>query len=273
MPVFPIQWGGITASAGEVTGTSTSTQLTAGGSNNTKASSYTQLIASTPFVANWLIIEAATNTNGSVMLIDIAIGPSSSEVDVVQNLMVQGPKDLLCIPLPIQIPAGVRLSARAQAGTASQVCFLKVTLIAAQVGMQPSGGVVDCYGANTGTSRGVSIDPGGSANTLGGWTQIVASTNRRARGFVLLIGGQGNTNTLAGDWLYDVGIGAGGAEQVVLQYWHVNVRAAGNVHPQPHCSPFIPIPIGAGTRIAVRSQSTVIDATDRLHDVQIVCVG
>lgn len=272
MPVFPILWGGESSSAGEVTGTSTSTQITASGSANTKGS-YTQLIATTPFLASWIIVEAATNTNGSTMLIDIAIGGAGSEQVIIPDLMVQGPKDLMTIALPVQIPGGVRLSARAQAATGGHICFLKVALIAAQTGMQPAGGVVDCYGANTGTSRGVSIDPGGSANTLGSWTQIVASTNRRARGFVLVIGGQGNTNTVAGDWLYNVGIGGAGSEQSILEHWHVNTRAAGNVHPEPHCSPFIPVPIGSGTRIAVRSQSTVIDATDRLHDVQIVCVG
>lgn len=272
MPVFPMAWAGESNTVGANTAASLGTSVTASGSANTKGS-YAQLTASTPFLAAWLLVEAMTNTNGSTQLVDIAIGGAGSEKVIVSNLMVQGPRDLFCVPLPIQVPGGVRLAARTQAATGSQSCFVQVTLLAARSGMQPSGGVVDCYGQDTSTSRGVSVDPGGSANTKGSWTQITASTTRRARGFFLLLGGQGNTNTSLGSWLYDVGIGGAGSEQVIVADWGVDVRAAGNVHPAPHCSPFFPIPIGSATRIAVRSQSTVIDATDRLHDVQIVAVA
>lgn len=272
MPVFPMVWSGQSSNVGANTSTSLPTTITASGSTHTKGS-YTQLIASTPFLSSWMIVQAMTNVNGSNNLVDIAIGGAGSEQIIVPDLMVQGPRDLFAIPLPIQVPAGVRLAARSQAANASHQCYIEVTLLAAQSGMQPSGGIVDTYGQNTGTSRGTSVDPGGSANTKGSWTQITASTTRRARGFFLLLGGQGNTNTSLGSWLYDVGIGGAGSEQIIVANWAVDVRAAGNVHPQPHCSPFFPIPIGSGSRIAVRSQSTVIDATDRLHDVQIVAVA
>jgi len=272
MPVFPMTWAGQSSNVGANTGASLPTSITAAGSTNTKGS-YTQLIASTPFLSSWLIVQAMTNTNGSTMLGDIAIGGAGSEKIIVPDLMVQGPRDLFALPLPISVPKGVRLSARVQAATASHVCYLEITLLAAQAGMINSGGIVDTYGQNTATSRGTSIDPGGSANTKGSWTQIAASTTRRARGFFLLIGGQGNTAASLGSWLYDVAIGGSGSEQTIVSNWAVDVRAAGNVHPQPHCSPFFPIPIASGARIAVRSQSTVTDATDRLHDVQIVAVA
>lgn len=97
--------------------------IDAGGSANTK-SSWTQLTASTagPIQAISLSIDQAGDTARSLCgwLVDIGIGGAGSEQVVVPNLFLSAEATLDLVtptafgPLPVDIPSGTRVAARAQ---------------------------------------------------------------------------------------------------------------------------------------------------------------
>lgn len=267
-----MQFGGITTldTVGEVAGSSVGTTLTAAGSTNTKGS-YTQLVASTGRDAHWLIIQGRSSLNGTSFLLDLAIGGAGSEQIIVADLLMQGPRSGITICLPVYVPGGSRLAARVQSNSASATMLCSVLLGSHSFGMMEPGGVVTCYGQNTGDSGSTSIDPGGSGHTKGSYVQITASSSRKHQGFVLIVGGDKNTGTTAADFLIDVALGAGGSEQIIVPDFYVREESGAFAY-TPYAT-YFPIPIPEATRIAVRAQCSITDATDRLFDCQIVGVS
>lgn len=92
----------------------------------------------------------------------------------------------------------------------------------------------------------------GSANTKGSWVEVIAATNFDAAGFFFQI----VTNGSAARYLFDVGVGANGVEQVVLSNFNLawgDVTYGGG-------SAFFAVRIPKGTRVAIRSQSSTSSA-------------
>lgn len=268
---WPLYDGQGTETAGATSASSTGVAVTASGSTNTKGS-WAELIASTARDAVGLIVNIGRgHTATADFLVDIGIGAASSETVLVPNLKGDNGSNTLGpgqIFLPIGIPAGTRISARCQSTSASAVSRIQVvTMYGSWLTAPPLGRVTD-YGTATGDSGGVSIDPGGSANTKGSWAQITASTTNPIRSMLVAVGNQNNSSRgAATDWLLDVGIGGSGSEQVIVADWHVEV-ATSDDNLEPHYLGPIPVNIPAGTRLAARSQaSNILDATDRLFDV------
>lgn len=112
------------------------TVVDAGASANTKGS-WVELVASTTSPIRSLLIMAhdAGGFSGSSgrHLLDIAIGPSSSEEIVLADLIVQKPYAWApgwIGPIPVSIPAGTRIAARAQcSSTTTAVRQVGVNLI------------------------------------------------------------------------------------------------------------------------------------------------
>lgn len=161
------------------------TTLTASGSIHTKGS-YSTLIAATAYDSFGIsIFLAGTGTVASTnerCLADIAIGAAASEVDIISNLMCGntpqwGSAHNYCASyyFPIFIPAGVRLSGRCQALIASDTVTCYIVLHQHPMAAQWYGSRVTTYGANTGTSSGVS-HTSGSTNSYATATQIISST-------------------------------------------------------------------------------------------------
>jgi len=92
----------------------------------------------------------------------------------------------------------------------------------------------------------VSVSPNATANTKGEWVEVIASTSVAADVIRLIATGTG-TSSAGNGALFDVGVGSSGAETVLV----ANVAVA------YHCGPIeIPIAVAAGTRLAVRWQSS-----------------
>lgn len=276
MPDFAQMEGTDTEAAGADTGNSRGTTITASGSTNTKGS-YTQLIASTGFDSVGLIVFAVPGSaNNAGYLIDIAIGGAGSEQVIIPDYHIEHASnnaqrgDIAYYPL--HIPAGTRIAARVACQTASATCFVMILLLAGGF-MQPSPVQdVEVYGSASGDSGGTSIDPGGTSNTKGSWVQLTASTGIDLAGLILFLGNGNNTVRTAASWLIDIGIGAGGSEQVIVP--NLNAGAsAGEDLVRPNAFPFIPMRIPAGTRLAVRAACNINDATDRLFDAIIHGIG
>lgn len=248
---------------GTVTTSSNGTALT-GGANNTKGS-YTQLTASTTLdICALAVCLQETNNTTRHCAVDIAVGASGSENVIISNLFVEGGtngangQDYL---FPINIPAGTRISARAQNGSATaDGPTANVVGFDGSFGQTGSAGI-DAIGYLSATTYGTLLTASATANTKGSYVQLSASTPVDYAGFwirpSLPSGGAGAT---AG--LVDLAIGASGSELVILPNFQVCC-----VQPPatPHfLGPFW-IPIPAGTRIAARMQATAASATCGLH--------
>lgn len=196
-----------------------SISVTAGGSANTKNTTYTQLIASTSYESYGIFVTLAglqtAATANQRCLVDIALGAASSEIVIIPNLLCGNVSDYAAASnhgvmyfFPIYIPSGVRISATAQASTASDVVNVSVRLLQHQSG--PSnwvGSRVTAYGANTANSTGTSHSPGNSSYATA--TQLTASTTNPIRymqmGYDLLTDTTGSTAR----GLARIGYGAG----------------------------------------------------------------
>lgn len=268
MPSFPLHGAQKTENAGAVTSTSRGTAVTASGSANTKGS-YAELIAATAFISSWIWVMIDDVAAGVDYLIDIAIGGAGSEVVICSNLYAgagTGSINYGWYLFPIQVPAGVRLSARCQASTASSVARVSAMLFAGEFDTGSMLQKLNTMGDATADSGGTSIDPGGTVNTKGSYTQIVSSTPRPIKSLVIAFGNQANNVRSSQSWLVDIAIGGSGSEKVILPNIAINASTSPDIV-TPQVTPPLPVNIPAGTRIAARAQSDGNDATDRLFDV------
>lgn len=180
--------------------------VTAGGTSHTKGA-WTEIIASTSTDSTQLILAVAVHQTGqnSATLIDLAIGAASSEVAFLENLPCGSASQNggWQVPLPVAIPAGSRISARTQSFTASRVALVGVSVLNGGANIP---GTLTVLGANTGTSKGVSL------STAGSWAEITASTSETYRSLIL-VPSAGATTLQANDGDIALGVGASGFEE------------------------------------------------------------
>lgn len=246
---------------GQQTGTSKGVAISGPGTANTY-SAWTQIAASTDIdaVGFWLNGTTDFQTSGSAnsrMLVDVAIGASSSELAVVSSIMAHHTADGLSwsVWVPVKIPAGSRVSVRMELDTtATTQDYFTVTLVGYSMDGFPGFGACDTMGDNTGSSRGTTVTAG-SANTKGSWSQIVASTAHDYR--ELLVAADHFSNQ--GRGLLDIGVGGSGSEVVLIPDLHVNFGQQNQAGKGQYWN--LPVSIPAGTRLAARTQCDQASAT------------
>lgn len=262
------------SSIGNAAGTSSGTVITAP-SGNTK-SSYQVVSSSTPIDADWITIFLQTNENIALdFLVDIGIGPATEKV-LIENLQLCSTAgvggNLATYSFPFSIPVGSRITARAQsnAGTSRDIYVLVVL----GTGVWPFGSphqVAATFGATTGDSGGVSIDPGSTIHTKGSWQEIASSVSLDIQWLVLGIGNQANGTRTTALWLLDIGIGANPNEKVILQDLLLSIHSSGDLVLPSTVA--LPVHIPVGSRLCARAQCSINDATDRLFDLIVYGVG
>lgn len=266
MPDWSLLGGGARYEASGLTG-SEGVLVTASGSANTKGS-YAELIAAVSVEVVALDINLRMTTTNADSLIDIAVGAAGSEQDIISNVLVGGRQGIRTDKMwvPIRIPNGTRISARIQSSTGSSA--ISVGIVVWGQSFPPSSplGRITTYGADTIDSGGVSVDPGAVANTKGAYSEVVASTGNEIKMLWMSVGEQANIARTGGDWAFDIAVGAGTSEQIVVpDLLSRLVSTTDSFHGRVY-GPY-PVQIPSGTRLAVRAQSSVTDATDRLVDV------
>lgn len=236
------------------------------GASDSKSGTWTQIVAATAEDASGILV-IITDAQNDDALIDIAIGGAGSEKVLLSNLIFSG-RDFTSIHyyFPIHIPKGTRLSVDGQNSAAAPTA-MKCQIILFTQGFNPGGalGIVDTYGANTGDSGGTEIDPGGTANTKGGWTEVVASTSRPIRYINMAFGFRDTFTQTDKYYRVDLGVGASTAEKVIIGDI-VFVKSSTTDIFLPSNMGF-PVSIPSGSRLSVNMQSQDTDATDRLTDV------
>lgn len=244
---------------------STGTSVTSG-TTNTKGS-YTQITASTAFACDGLIVQLANDAADQAdFLVDIAIGAAASEVVVAANLICGSTAETPTSSyyLPIAIPAGTRIAARHQSSAATKVVRVSVMLFSR--GATGPALLQKCVtlGATTATTRGTSIDPGGSANTKGSYVQLISATVERYQAIAVGIGNQAQQTRETATWLLDIAIGAAASEKVIVPDLQLSSAVNRSITPATF---FVPVEIPSGVRVSARCASTSNTATKRLFDV------
>lgn len=211
-----------------------------------------------------------SDVNTRDIIVDIGIGASGSEVVLINNLLMSQTAGIAYhwfnYHVPIFIPKGSRVAVRAQS-TANFQNVAPLMKFMFQPMFNPAKyRSCETWGANTGDSGGVSIDPGGTANTKGAWSEIVASSSKRVRQLLLRFGAGQNSGLQAAAYQVDVGVGAAGSESLLVTDLRLWAHTSRQVITPSVYGP-IPVDIPAGTRVAVRGLCSITDATDRKFDV------
>jgi len=120
--------------------------------------------------------------------------------------------------------------------------------------VRSGGGPVENAGAQTGSSRGVTVTSGTGAK--GAWAQLIAATTRETDWLEVDLG----SPATATDYVVDIGIGGAGAEQVLLPNLIVGSGTGAGAR---SARTWWPVKIPAGTRIAARCQASVASAACR----------
>ena len=249
------------------TAESTGKNVTANASTHTKGA-YVEMLSSLTNDAQGLYIMCAWGNVNNGFLIDIAIGAVASEVIIINNLYVTTSTNWSVggagFFAPIAVPAGTRISARCQCETGSQVINMCLNSIDAK-GSSVGFGTCETIGAVTGSSRGTTIDAGGTANTKGTYAQISASTGGNYKYVGIATGANGDFSISVDTWsLVDISTGAAAAEVVIFgDYPYMNDTVI-DTNVVSHIT--IPLRIDSGTRVAMRHSSFSNAADARLID-------
>ena len=165
---------------------------------------------------------------------------------MVPNLQfTKNDNNIFLFDIPVRIPAGERVALRCQSTTASEAVQIGLYGAPAQRFLQE--GTVAVYGDNTADSGGTQIDPGGTANTKGSYSQITASTTRHHRGLFICVGSQANAAASTTRNYIDIAIGAASSEKIIIPDIHYRTTTSEDFCPMPF---YWPVSIPEGTSIS-----------------------
>jgi len=268
---FPMLGGLSNISAVGAAGSGSSpTTIRASGTANTKGS-WTQLTASSASDAVAVLVQISGNGQNTTSRcsVDIGIGGSGSEIVVLPDLIqyrddgsTQGASSQFFFP--ISIPAGTRIAARCQSNVTTDgssasgnTCGVQIILFDGDF-TQSMASAVDSIGFVSGSTTGTAVTPNATAHTKGAYAQLTASTAADYAGFIMAVDEGGSTTDHPVDQLWDIAIGTQGSEVVILpNFYMLNSGISGFYigGQNPTATPFLPIRIPAGTRIAARMQT------------------
>lgn len=234
--------------------------------------SIVELDASTESDSNGFVVGFTAYSFASAspvsFLVDLLIGGGGSEEILVEGIHLYSDNSeanytIQHFSFPIAIQSGTRISARCQTDTAAADAVILIM----QMGIpsfESSPGFSRCtsIGFNKSTSNGATFDPGGTINTKGSWSEIVASSADDYVGFCLSIGSNLNTSQDSANWLMDIGVGSAGNEEVIAENIYCRSTSQEQLSTDGN---FFGVSIPSGNRIAIRAQSEENDSTDRVR--------
>jgi hypothetical protein len=231
---------------------------------------YTELLAATSFRAINIECTIGPAAAANNYFYDISTGTAGNEVVLLPNLWISSgtATGFTSVVIPIEVPAGVRLSARAQATGAAAAPRILCHLYGTADANVHRYTRMTAYGLTTATTVGTTVDPGAVANTKGAYAQVTASTANPISAFYLVVNNRLNQDETSMNMRYDVATGVALSEVVLQPDVQVTKSSFSDNLAQHWYGPYY-WTIAQGTRLAVRAQSTQTDATDRLNDVAI----
>jgi hypothetical protein len=249
---------------GTVLSVSSGTLVTSSSTAKTKGA-YTQLVASTPYdaIGFLLIVNVTPITTGvSAITVDIAIGPSGSELNIltdfyIPNVGIQETNDVM-IYLPCLIPAGTRISSRVAGLQASKSATISLVMFDSDFIDVDTSSTYDTLGFSEANLNGTAVTNSSTVNQKGAFTTIVSATSYDYSGFVVVFDARNTSNSNAPiNLLVDIAIGPAGSEVVILPNLQITIKSPTNSSASPTNTPFLPIPIPAGLRVSARTSGAV----------------
>jgi hypothetical protein len=143
---------------------------------NTKGS-WIELVASSSISAGWLMYNWTNSTGATATagLVDIGVGPAGSEQIIIENLPSGYGNNQTRMMIPVQIPAGSRIAARAQSVISSRNATVTIGLLKPSLSFYVSGiDTINSDAANSSANVKVSSASG----------EIVASTSANYKALV-----------------------------------------------------------------------------------------
>jgi hypothetical protein len=265
----PPNTGALSETLGFSAGTTVGVTLTSGAAN-TKGS-YVDVGGVTSFTYNRLCVQFITPSAAADFVVDLAVNASGNRFIIAEDLRYSTARRFVSegtqvYELPLTIKGGAQLSARCASATASAT--MQIVMQGFSNGVAGMPGLSRCRALYTpATSRGVAIDPGGTANTKGAYSQLVASSGFNAELLMMAIGFNDDiARAAAARFSQDLAIGAGGAEQIFNPDYFF---CCGTTTDGPFMSGgmLLPFYIPAGSRISARGQSSSIVAGDCTWDL------
>lgn len=260
---WPLSDAGISQTGGVVAASSLPATVTADVTSHTKGA-WTELIAATGLPASGLWVTSVgginvTSTDTS-MLVDIGLGAAGSEQVVIANIPFGFVAASTPIWVPLSVPDGSRVAARAQAAVSADTIQLQVLMV--NGGWHVSGGNrCTTYGADVTDSGGVTLTTVSGANAKGPWTEIAASTSSPMRWMTAMIIGQaGVSGWSVGNALVDFAYGAAGSEQILVA--DMAAQWTGSEFIMAH-QLTVPVSLPTGTRLSARYQCTAVSSNSR----------
>jgi len=221
---------------------------------------YTTLIAATATRAQLVYVVLSETSAGAVRtdtLVGIAIGAAGSERIILPDLLAGWKAGsqwaMQQLILPLRIPAGTRISARAQSVIASKQVGVGIWCWGgANNPVWPTFTEAEAIGITAASSIGTSVTPGVGAGVEGAWTNIGGVTTRDYDAIIPMIqGGLANTVLTSAGEHWEVGWGSTSLGEY---YSAANASewVGGLLPPLPI---FQPVPVG--TQLQIRGESSL----------------
>ena len=214
------------------------------GATNTKGS-WVQLGVPTLYDI-FLVQVYATILNNIAIILDVGIGAAGSQIEIISNVYMNANNTSLqqngCLCLPISIPAGTTLWARAQSSSATQTIYVKLNGYA---GIWEGCAGAEGFGVTLGSTIATTVTASATPFTKGNYAQLVASSAHAYTGLVASIFVNAGTPYR---FFVDIAVGGAGSEQVIIP----NIQTSLN----DNLTSFVPVRIPAGTRISARCQNS-----------------
>lgn len=226
---------------------------------STAASAYVSIVIDTPQQARAYLVDVAADQTGGTTYVDFVKNipiVQANEVSVLQQVV---------IPVPIILASGTQFAARCQSDNGAATVKVHLVLYTGTTAFTVT--FVETFGADTTTSRGQTVDPGGTGNTKGAWVQLVAASAGAADYLIPLVLEQPAMTAVGGSqiWL-DVGTGVVSSEAVKVG----NAQVVGVGVARFYQQGPLEVDIASGLRVAARLQSTSTTVGRREADVAVV---
>ncbi len=278
MPDLSNSYRGGPSDVGSLATSSTGISITANATLNVKATSWTELIASTTHETTWVQVTLNDAASASTFLVDIGVGAAAAEQVLIPDLLMRvasAAQPLVPVYLlPLAIPKGTRISARCQASTGSGTVRVGIQCFSGPITGQHGLRRVETAGITTATSRVTQLtDSGATPHTDGAtWVQLIAATTFHWRWLCAAIANHSDVATAAViSYLVDLGVGASSSETAfVNDLWFLSHTGADNPIPSTYC---FPCAIASGTRISARYRESTGTAGDRALWIGLYGVG
>lgn len=249
------------------------------GTNNTKPSEWDYMSSDggtdsvAAFTWEGMMIQLHSATVAADFVVDIGsdINTLGQNVfNLVEDLRFPSLKEAgdrgISVYVPVHVPKGTRLRQRCSASTGT--ASAQISIIGFSRGLNGEPGYSRCMPLFTSSSsRGVAIDPGGTADTKGSYTQLIASTSWNVAAMIGIVGHNGDIARAANARMnLDIARGSSGNESNILSDWSL---AWGTTRDTPDACviPCFPVNLPKGSRVTARAKCSLNTAGDRTIDL------